>query len=172
VTDGRWPRDAKRWSGADEMADPELEVAGERVAPATGWTMTWLDPALGLVRLTDGQRTLTVLVEGSGSERVVTLRGRRIPVTARSWRERMLAETEASTRGRAGPVVVVATLPGRVVTVSVAAGQPVSEGDPLVTLEAMKMQNEIRAPRAGTVSLVHVEAGQRVMAGDPILRID
>jgi biotin carboxyl carrier protein len=36
----------------------------------------------------------------------------------------------------------------------------------------MKMQNEIRAPRAGTVSLVHVEAGQRVMAGDPILRID
>ena len=63
-------------------------------------------------------------------------------------------------------------MPGRVVDVRVAAGDVVEAGQPLVVLEAMKMQNEIQADRAGTVERVHVAAGQAVEGGDPLVEIE
>ena len=75
----------------------------------------------------------------------------RIPVTVQSWRERVLAEAETEGTAQAGPVEVRATLPGLIVAVAVAPGDEVDEGAALLTIEAMKMQNEVRAPRAGRV---------------------
>ena len=63
-------------------------------------------------------------------------------------------------------------MPGRVVEVRVQAGDRVEAGQPLVVLEAMKMQNEIQAERAGTVSRVFVGAGQAVEGGDPLVEVD
>jgi biotin carboxyl carrier protein len=68
-------------------------------------------------------------------------------------------------------VTVKATLPGLVVAVAVQAGVDVAEGDPLLTIEAMKMQNEVRAPRAGQIVEVSVAAGQTVATGAPLLRL-
>jgi biotin carboxyl carrier protein len=56
-------------------------------------------------------------------------------------------------------------MPGRVVEVSVAEGQTVAAGAILLVLEAMKMQNEIRASRGGVVARVAVAAGQAVDRG-------
>jgi biotin carboxyl carrier protein len=56
-------------------------------------------------------------------------------------------------------------MPGRVVEVSVAEGQTVAAGGILLVLEAMKMQNEIRASRGGVVARVAVAAGQAVDRG-------
>ncbi|MCA1571429.1 MAG: acetyl-CoA carboxylase biotin carboxyl carrier protein subunit [Chloroflexi bacterium] len=56
--------------------------------------------------------------------------------------------------------------------VAVSAGEEVPEGAPLLTIEAMKMQNEVRAPRAGRVIDVTVEAGQVVATGSPLLRLE
>lgn len=64
-----------------------------------------------------------------------------------------------------GPERVVASMPGKVVRVLVWAGDRVAAGQGLVVIEAMKMQNEIAAPRAGTVTSIHVEAGLPVEAG-------
>jgi biotin carboxyl carrier protein len=156
------------------MSRPELElrVDGELVEPLQGWRVAWLEPARGVVRLTDGRRSLLALVEGSGSDWVVTLHGRRIAVSARTWRERVLAEAETAARAHAGPIEVKATLPGLVVAVRVEAGAEVSEGDPLLTIEAMKMQNEVRAPRAGRVTALAVSAGQAVATGTLLLRLE
>ena len=55
--------------------------------------------------------------------------------------------------------------PGRVVDVVVAAGAQVAKGDPLFTLEAMKMEHGVAAPRAGTVSDVRIAPGQQVEEG-------
>jgi biotin carboxyl carrier protein len=154
------------------MTEVELRVAGEAISAAEGWTFSWLDRRRGLARLSNAGRRLTALAEGSGSDWVVTLRGRRIPVSVTTSRERTLAEAETTTGTTAGPVSVSATLPGLIVAVSVAVGNDVAEGDALVTIEAMKMQNEVRAPRPGRVTELHVTAGSRVGAGDPLLRIE
>jgi acetyl/propionyl-CoA carboxylase alpha subunit len=154
------------------MTDHEVRVAGQPVTPAEGWTLELHDPARGIGRLVNGADTLPVLVEGSGADWVVTLRGRRIRVTVRTWRERMLAEAETEAAAHAGPIEVTATLPGLIVAVAVAVGEEVAEGTPLVTIEAMKMQNEVRAPRAGRVIAVSVAPGQAVATGAALLRLE
>jgi len=152
--------------------DVELTIDGAAVEPAVGWTLVWLDAEAGIAQLTDGSRSEACLVEGSGSEWVVTLRGRRIPVAARTWRERVLAEAESAARQHIGPIAIRATLPGLVVAVGVSDGDEVAEGDTLLTIEAMKMQNEVRSPRAGRVAGLSVAAGRTVAAGTPLLRIE
>ena len=154
------------------MTDFETRVAGDPVATADGWRLDWADPARGVARLTDGDRSHLVLVEGQGTDWTVTLRGRRIPVTVRSWRERVLAEAETEGPSQSGPVEVRATLPGLVVAVAVAAGDEVDEGATLLTIEAMKMQNEVRAPRAGRVIELEVAPGQTVATGAALLRLE
>jgi biotin carboxyl carrier protein len=154
------------------VTDLEIRVAGEAAAPADGWSLQWIDRGHGVARLTDGTRVVPVLVEGRGSDWTVTLAGRRIPVTVRTWRERVLAEAETEARSHAGPVEVRATLPGLVVAVAVEAGDEVEEGAPLLTIEAMKMQNEVRAPRAGRVIEVVVSPGGTVATGAPLLRLE
>ena len=56
-------------------------------------------------------------------------------------------------------------MPGNILKVAVSAGQAVKEGDLLVVLEAMKMENEIFAPKAGTVAQVLVSKGSTVDTG-------
>ena len=60
-------------------------------------------------------------------------------------------------------------MPGNILKVHVAPGQAVKEGDVLVILEAMKMENEIMAPRAGTVTQVLVSKGSTVETGSPLV---
>jgi acetyl/propionyl-CoA carboxylase alpha subunit len=64
-----------------------------------------------------------------------------------------------------------APIPGQIARVPAAAGQIVARGDPLVVLEAMKMENEIRSPCAGRVAAVHVVPGQIVALGQLLIEI-
>lgn len=64
---------------------------------------------------------------------------------------------------------VNAPMPGKVIAVAVTVGQTVKKGDLLLTLEAMKMENEIFAQADAVVSEVLVEAGQTVPAGGPMI---
>ncbi len=74
------------------------------------------------------------------------------------------AREELLSRG-GGPERVVASMPGKVVRVLVSPGERVEAGQGLLVIEAMKMENEIAAPRAGAVTSIHVEAGLPVEAG-------
>jgi biotin carboxyl carrier protein len=71
-----------------------------------------------------------------------------------------------------GPARLVAPMPGKVVKVLLAAGGDAALGQGLVVIEAMKMENELRAPRAGRVREIHVSEGQAVETGALLVVID
>ena len=84
-------------------------------------------------------------------------------------RERATSSREAAIHH--GPTDVRAIIPGRVVSVAVEAGDTVVAGQRLLAVEAMKMENELRSPRAGTVERVATAVGQTVELGDPLVVI-
>jgi|SRR5215204_237890 len=65
-----------------------------------------------------------------------------------------------------------APMPGKVVRVLVEAGQAVEAGQPVVVVEAMKMQNELKSPKSGTVAELRAEVGATVNAGDVLAVIE
>jgi biotin carboxyl carrier protein len=92
------------------------------------------------------------------------------PAARASLRER--AGHAAQRAGPTGAVRLKAQIPGRVVRLWVAAGDIVEPGQRLLAVEAMKMENEVRAPRAGTVTSIAVAVGAAVELGDELLRIE
>lgn len=71
-----------------------------------------------------------------------------------------------------GPVVVRAPMAGRIVSLKTAVGKSVEEGEALVVLEAMKMENEVSSPKKGSLKEVYVETGALVKAGDKLVLIE
>ena len=95
------------------------------------------------------------LTIGVGAARVAAgVNGRRRPGTKAD-----------PSQAAAGPLRVVAPMPGKIVRVLVQSGEAVHARQPLIVVEAMKMENELRAGRAGTVTEVRAQAGQSVDAG-------
>jgi biotin carboxyl carrier protein len=126
-----------------------------------------------------GERTTVVLGEARRGEggraiREVLVAGFRFEVAVEP--ERIAALRERAARGRAasahgGPLDVLAIIPGKVVSISVEPGDAVTAGQQLLVVEAMKMQNELRAPRDGTIHRIGVEPGARIEVGDLLVVI-
>ena len=72
----------------------------------------------------------------------------------------------------AGAGTVLSPLPGNINEIRFSAGQTVKAGDVVIILEAMKMENEIVAPKAGTLSKIHVQKGAVVNTGAPLFDVD
>jgi biotin carboxyl carrier protein len=113
---------------------------------------------------------LSLLVEGQSHE--VGLEARPGGYTVLLAGETVAVDLVPSARGAVapparahGPARLAAPMPGRVVRVLAADGDEVAAGQGLVVIEAMKMENEIRAPRAGRVLELGVREGQAVEAG-------
>ncbi len=81
------------------------------------------------------------------------------------------AAPAAPAAGLAAGEVVKSPMPGNVLKINVQQGQKVNEGDVLIVLEAMKMENDIVAPKAGTVAQIVVSKGTVVETGAPLVVI-
>lgn len=71
-----------------------------------------------------------------------------------------------------GPVKLIAPMPGKVVRILVKEGTEVHEGDPLVVMEAMKMQNELKSPKSGIVKNLQIQEGIAVASQQVLLIIE
>ncbi len=108
----------------------------------------------------DGQ-VVDLTTEGAPPALGAVASGHRFYVRVESERMRAAAHAEKSTAA-GGDRVIKSPMPGRVVKVLVARGDSVEVGQGLVVLEAMKMENEVRARAAGIVADVHVIPGAAV----------
>ncbi len=125
---------------------------------------------LGQVALFLGTRAYGVSIEGDEHEAFVTVAGDLYHVEVEDERERAARQAERARGGKGG--LVKSVMPGVVVTLLVAEGEQVAEGQPLLILEAMKMQNEIGAPTAGRVKRLLVAQGQAVASGAKLVEIE
>jgi biotin carboxyl carrier protein len=106
--------------------------------------------------------------------REVVVDGWRFEVELEPERRALLRERARRGAGavsKGGPVEVRAIIPGRVVAISVVPGDAVEAGQQILVVEAMKMQNELRAPREGSVDRVGVAVGDTIEVGDLLVVI-
>jgi len=126
----------------------------------------------GSVSWLEGTAVVQASVDGALPRPTVTLRRQVLPV---ELADAHAAALEAAGKGRAqaaGPATVRAPIPGRVARVMVKVGDGVSAGKGLVVLEAMKMENEIKAPRDGVVKSVGCAEGAAVETGQTLVIIE
>lgn len=121
-----------------------------------------------------GDRVVRVIVharEGKGRYSL-DIDGHRYHVEALGERARAIQELAARSAPPAGPAPVIAPMPGLVVRVSVAVGDTVVAGQGVLVMEAMKMENELRASSAATVKAVRVTQGTAVEKGTVLIELE
>lgn len=117
-----------------------------------------------------------VLVDGTPLD--VRLEGAKAVVDGISYSLSVEGLEQAKTAPRAtvkaatGAGSVTAIMPGKVIRVLVNVGDAVTEGQVVCILEAMKMENELKAPKAGTVRAIHVQPGSDVEMGAALAEIE
>ena len=104
-------------------------------------------------------------VEDEAGACVVDVGGERYTIQVEEH-TRHIIRTRGAAGGGAGGQIVKAPLPGKITHVAVQAGESVAAGQALMVIEAMKMENELKASAAGTVKEIRVTVGQAVNGGD------
>jgi acetyl/propionyl-CoA carboxylase alpha subunit len=162
----------------------EAGAGGTTIVDGSAETAELVWGAAPRARLTIGDRRHDLLILPLTDGRLAAAGVRRIEVVIDGWRFELDLEPEsrarlrdratrsAGDRARGGPAEVRAIIPGRVVAVDVAEGDVVEAGQRVLVADAMKMQNEVRAPRAGTIGRVAVGAGQTIELGDVLVVIE
>lgn len=156
----------------------EIELDGVRRTvhvgrEAGGWALTVDGRAMAVTTAEAGGRW-SVLVGarsyevtfdgGPAGAQIVHVNGEAIPLTVLEPRA-LAARRRHDGATAAGPTTIAAPMPGRIVKVLVQPGEAVAARQGVIVVEAMKMENELRAPRAGTVTEVRAGEGASVEAG-------
>lgn len=106
-----------------------------------------------------------------GSENLL-VRGEVVKVEVLDLRTSRLRKAQETSGRVEGPVVISSPMPGKIVAVLVKEGQEVEEGQGVVVVEAMKMENELQSPRAGVVTSLSAEEGLAVEGGAVLCTIE
>jgi len=129
-----------------------------------------------------GQPVYSLLINGRSYEAYVAaaedteewqvlLHGELSSVLVEDEREKRLRQAAGGVAATSGEYHLKAPMPGLIVAVQVSEGQVVAKGDILIILESMKMQNELKCPRAGTITRIRVKAGEGVEQNQQLITI-
>jgi len=160
----------------DQQSDIRIQDDGARVLAEIGdrtYELQAHESAPGNYLLISDGRVFECRVEGrpeSGQETEVVLGTTLYSITLTDPK-RLRGAAIAHAHGD-DTVRIVAPMPGKVVRVLVKAGDQVAAGDGIVVVEAMKMQNEMKTPKAGRVAMLSAELGATVNAGDVLAIIE
>ncbi|WP_434480733.1 biotin/lipoyl-containing protein [Gemmatimonas sp.] len=161
-----------------------VDINGERITVELEGAHATVDGARHDVSLTHVAGTPVRLVRvGEQVHRVVARRGAsrglwqldvdgtRVEAEALDERLRAIKDLTAASAVASGPAPLLAPMPGLVVRVAVSVGDTVSAGQGLVMIEAMKMENELRATAPGVVTAVRAKAGEAVNKGAVLVEL-
>ena len=120
-----------------------------------------------------GEGRYSVLIEGRSYQVALLPESGEIVVNGRTLRVNVADPRKLRWRGSAekghGRLTIAAPMHGRVMRVLIDVGQEVEAGQGLIVVEAMKMQNEMKSPKAGKILEIRTSAGAAVAAGDALL---
>lgn len=161
-----------------------MDVNGERVTVDLGPNGIEVDGRMVLAHLEEVEGTPIFLLSVDGTlHRLAIQRGEgrgsysiwsddgRFQVEALDERRRAIRELTGAGAKHPGPAPLIAPMPGLVVRVLVQPGDQVQAGQPLVVMEAMKMENELRTTAAGVVAAVLVQPGVAVEKGSVLVEL-
>jgi pyruvate carboxylase subunit B len=161
-----------------------VDVQGERVEVTLDEGRVRVGDTTSDVRITDVEGTpVQMLTMGRSIHRVVVERGKtrgayvlwidgwRFAVEALDERTRAIRDAAAQSAAASGPAPLIAPMPGLIVRVLVEEGAEVVAGQPLVVMEAMKMENELRSPAAGKVVSIKATPGTAVEKGARLIEL-
>ena len=153
-----------------------VDIAGKRVEVSIDGDQVSVDGAtperarlseiegtpVRLVTIGDAVHRVMARRDGERGSYALQIDGRRYSVHAVDERTRAIRDLSAAAGGPVGPQPVRAPMPGLMVRIDVKVGDQVVAGQAVGAMEAMKMENELRAPAAGRVKSVHAAVGQAV----------
>ena len=157
-------------------SDIELSLEGDQVIVDDTTTTARLADVEGtpvrMLTVDDEVHRIVVRPAGARGRYTIWVDGFRHEVGALAARMRALRVLAGATRGPAGPAPLVAPMPGMIVRVNVQVGDPVRAGQGLVVMEAMKMENELRAQADATVKAVLAQPGSAVEKGALLIELE
>jgi biotin carboxyl carrier protein len=125
----------------------------------------------GILSLLLNHRSLEGIVEERDAFWEVLIHGELYSVQVQDERAYRLSKARGTVAAVTGEVTIQSPMPGLIIAVPVSEGMPVQSGQPVIILESMKMENELRAPRDGVVVRVSVQAGASVEKGQALVTI-
>jgi len=165
--------------GAGQDHEVEVQRCSETFKVSIGGTsreveLICLDEAVASLRYVDDCRSFQVLFEHPADadhrrDLRVSVGERELPLEVLTPLEACVSEV-ADIHG--GASRIEAPIPGKVLAIKVKVGDEVEPGQPVVVLEAMKMENELAAEHPGTVGRIHVEPGATVRAGELLVELE
>ena len=154
----------------------EVELDGDRVrVDGTDVVASLVELAgtpVALLTLGDTVQRIVVTRDSARGRYALSLGGRRYDVEALDERTRAIRQLSGGAAGPKGPAPLVAPMPGLIVRVNVEVGASVQPGQGLVVMEAMKMENELRAVSAGTVKALRAVPGTAVERGAVLVELE
>ncbi len=153
------------------------QTARIEVREAQGrYRVTIGDKTLELDWVRTGEHEASILVDGASHDITVEKTAEGFGVVIRG--DRFDVDLKDAVKGvdlgkvaHTGPLKLNAPMPGKIIKVLVAAGEVVEAGRGVLVMEAMKMENELKAARAGTIQEIRVKEGQAVEMGALLLVI-
>ena len=137
----------------------------EQVAPGSEESWDWKQLAPGVFDVRMGNRNVRIeRMDGPDEKGNVTIRVNGVvqALQVLGPQQLLLESMGMSANVETQEKHVESPMPGKILQVMVATGTEVDEGDPLLVLEAMKMENVIRAPRSGVIAVVQARVGEAV----------
>ena len=152
-----------------ERYDIEIGSDGSILVNGEAHDVDFLNLGGSLYSIITENRSLEAVIDDDDDKIAVMMDGRLFEAQALDERAMLLIQRRGGISSGSGEVH--APMPGLIAVVTVAVGQAVAQGDTVVILESMKMQNELKSPIDGAVAAIHIEAGQAVDKNSLLIEI-
>ncbi len=153
----------------DQSYEIEIDNDGAILVDGELRDVDFLNLGGSLYSIITENKSLEAVIDDDEGKIAVMMGGQLFETQVLDERAMLLVQRRGGLKITSGEVT--APMPGLIVMVTVALDQIIEQGDTVVILESMKMQNELKSPVAGVVKAIQVETGQAVDKGDMLVEI-